>query len=59
MSEYFDNCDIALSIEQIEENELRAERHRQRRYDQHVTAHPDCRDPDHPGCEQCMENEDE
>ena len=24
-----------------------------------LMAHPDCRDPDHPGCEKCMVDEDD
>lgn len=34
----------------------------QRRYSAHLSAHHDCRDPDHPGCELCdgsMDEEDE
>lgn len=32
---------------------------RQRWYEQDLARHPDCRDPDHPGCEICSVNEDE
>lgn len=34
--------------------ELRAEVRAQRRYLRAICAHPDCRDPDHPGCATCM-----
>lgn len=30
----------------------------QRRYQARLSSHPDCRDPDHPGCEGCEEQED-
>jgi len=31
----------------------------EKRYLQRFTQHPDCADPDHPGCSQCEENEDD
>lgn len=27
------------------------------KYKRELAAHPDCRDPDHPMCDKCMENE--
>ena len=40
--------------------ELLAEGRHQRRYERQLSAHPDCRDPDHPGCWRCGdEDEDE
>lgn len=40
--------------------ELRAEDAWQRRQSARLAAHPDCRDPDHPGCVHCRdEDEDE
>jgi len=24
-----------------------------------INAHPDCRDPDHPGCDRCRDDEDD
>lgn len=30
---------------------------RQRWYQQDLARHPDCRDPDHPGCEACYVSE--
>lgn len=33
--------------------ELRAEANAQRRRQRAFFAHPDCRDPDHPGCTAC------
>jgi hypothetical protein len=43
----------------MEALELRAERDFLRRQNQRYMAHPDCRDPDHPGCESCMGDEDD
>lgn len=34
--------------------ELRAERDHERRQRRDLMAHPDCRDPDHPGCDGCQ-----
>lgn len=31
----------------------------ERWYQQKLTRHPDCRDPDHPGCEACYVDEEE
>ena len=39
---------------------MRAEDFHRRRYQADLSNHHDCRDPDHPGCELCEEeNEDE
>lgn len=38
--------------------ELRAHRDRERRHIRTLMAHPDCRDPDHPGCEACRAADD-
>ena len=37
----------------------RAEAAFQRRHRNTLMRHPDCRDPDHPGCEACSEDETE
>ena len=29
-----------------------------RRYQSQLWAHPDCRDPDHPGCDKCEDQDD-
>lgn len=29
------------------------------RYQRRLSAHPNCMDPDHPGCEDCQEDEDD
>jgi hypothetical protein len=39
--------------------ELKAERQHQRRQQANLLAHPDCRDPDHLGCDKCEEDESE
>jgi len=36
----------------------RAEAQWQRRQHNLLMRHPDCRDPDHPGCEACREDDD-
>lgn len=42
-----------------EYEELRAQALFERRYLNNLMRHPDCRDPDHPGCESCNEREEE
>lgn len=37
--------------------ELRREWMAERRRKSLLAAHPDCRDPDHPGCEHCCDEE--
>lgn len=39
-----------------EAEELRGQRTYERRYNQRFLSHPDCSDPDHPGCENCRED---
>ncbi len=38
-------------------DDIVAEEQFKRRRDQALARHPDCRDPDHPGCERCIEEE--
>lgn len=38
--------------------ELRAEVRWQRRHQARLLRNPDCRDPDHPGCDNCADEED-
>ena len=40
-------------------SDLVAEYNEQNRYRKNLARHPDCRDPDHPGCEICEPPEDE
>ena len=39
--------------------ELKAQDDFNRKYQRALLANPDCRDPDHPGCEHCMEEADD
>lgn len=53
-SDYFDDGpSLADEIAADEAAEDRA----MRRYNRHFLAHPDCRDPDHPGCQDCEPGE--
>lgn len=36
-----------------EMNDLRAQTRAEIRYQRALAANPDCRDPDHPGCDSC------
>lgn len=38
--------------------DLKLERLADRRYKARLAAHPSCRDPDHPGCEECSDEDD-
>lgn len=42
-----------------DERQLAAEDRAERRYRAKLSAHPDCNDPDHPGCHSCEEGTDE
>ena len=46
-------------MDEIEADELRHEAIAMRRHQQKLAAHPDCRDPDHPGCAKCMGADDD
>ena len=39
--------------------DLRAEDRARKMHQARLRYHPDCRDPDHPGCELCEEDEDD
>ena len=39
--------------------ELMVDDRYERRYRRELMQHPDCRDPDHPGCERCREDDEE
>jgi len=45
-------------IDEGEMEELKAQDRLERRYRGMLMNHPDCRDPDHPGCELCEEDDD-
>ena len=44
-------------IDESEADEMRWEDFHRRQYQLNLAAHPDCRDPDHPPCELCEEDE--
>jgi hypothetical protein len=46
-------------IDESEADEMRLEDLHQRRYRFQLLNHPDCRDPDHPTCELCNEENDD
>ena len=48
----FDNDDY-------ERAELAAQDRHERRYQHALAAHPQCNDPDHPGCESCEPTDDD
>lgn len=49
---YFDDPDPA------DIDYMRAEDAAERRYQRRLARNPDCRDPEHPGCELCEPDED-
>lgn len=48
-----------IYIDEYEIQELRDQDKAARRYQSRLALNPDCRDPDHPGCVDCKENDDE
>ena len=46
-------------MDELEAEELRREAIAMRWYRQKLASHPDCRDPDHPGCAKCMGADDD
>lgn len=46
-------------IYESEIEDLRAQVQAEKRYNARLARNPDCRDPDHPGCSSCMEDDDE
>jgi len=46
-------------LHESESDEMRLEDLYLRRYRFQLLNHPDCRDPDHPTCELCEENDDD
>lgn len=53
-SSYYDDDSPDLDLEDERQEALF-----QRRYQARLSRHPDCRDPDHPGCEGCEPSEDD
>lgn len=48
-----------LDLDDIEAAELRRQDAGERRHQRALLRHPDCTDPDHPGCEYCLEEGDD
>ena len=46
-------------MDEFEADELRREVIAMRWYQKKLASHPNCRDPDHPGCEKCMGADDD
>ena len=46
-------------LDDSEAEEIKSEARYLRRYRNQLANHPDCRDPDHPTCELCEENDDD
>ena len=44
-------------MDEMDRDEMRMVERWNRHYGQSLAAHPDCRDPDHPGCEWCNDDE--
>lgn len=49
---YYDDDHVDYDLE-----EARAEARAERQYRARLSRNPDCRDPDHPGCENCAEHD--
>lgn len=45
--------------DEYEIRDLQEAENRRKKYVKKLHAHPDCRDPDHPGCPFCEDEEDE
>ena len=48
-----------IYVDEYEIEELRAQMRFEKQRHARLMRNPDCRDPDHPGCEHCMEADDE
>lgn len=46
-------------MDELDFYELAQQARAERIYMAQLCSHPDCRDPDHPGCERCCEDEQE
>ena len=44
-------------LDELDMEDMRREQQALRRHQQKLVSHPDCRDPDHPGCAKCVETE--
>ena len=48
-----------MPLDEADLDYMRAEDFHRRRYQANLASHHDCRDPDHPGCELCEEENDD
>lgn len=48
--------DLTKLLDEIEQEDLEQADTKRRQYEAVLLRHPNCRDPDHPGCDKC-ENE--
>lgn len=48
---------MSYDFDEADAQEAAAQDRFERNYNRQYMAHPDCRDPDHPGCELCMEDD--
>jgi hypothetical protein len=48
-----------MRLTEDEIDQMRAEDFNRRQYRLNLEAHPDCRDPDHVGCELCEDDDEE
>jgi len=51
--------DMLNQLDESDLDNMRAEDFYRRRYQANLASHHDCRDPDHPGCELCEEENEE
>jgi hypothetical protein len=51
--------DMPHQLDESDLDYMRAEDFHRRRYQANLASHHDCRDPDHPGCELCEEENEE
>lgn len=48
-----------MRYDPIDAEEMRQTQMLERRYLAALTRHPDCRDPAHPGCDRCVDSDDD
>jgi hypothetical protein len=53
------NAWLAQGLDESDYDDLLAEERWKKRRHAELMRHPDCRDPDHPGCERCEEDDDD
>ena len=48
-----------INIDEYDVEELKAQDRFERNYSRALLRNPNCKDPDHPGCDMCEEDEDD